>query len=117
MTYGNYPDLREIKKILVVKLRHLGDVLLTAPLFSLLKKRLPWAEADAYIYKEALEMLEGHPGVSNFLLYDRKWKELPLRKRLGREAALLSSVRKGGYDLVINLTEGDRGALTAWISG
>ncbi len=114
MTYGNYPDLKGVKKILVVKMRHLGDVLLTTPLFTLLKEAMPWADIDAYIYKESLSMLEGHEGISNYLLYDRKWKGLSFFKRICTEIAMLKRVRASKYDLVINLTEGDRGAIVAW---
>lgn len=116
MSYGDYPDLSKVKRILIVKLRHHGDVLLTSPVFSLLKKRLSHAEIDALIYAETLPMLEGHPAIQNFLLYDRKVKKLPLFSRLWKEAQLLWKIRKTGYDLVLNLTEGDRGALVAFFS-
>jgi heptosyltransferase III len=116
MTYGDYPDLHLVKKILVVKLRHHGDVLLTSPLFSNLKNALPWAEIDAFIYKDTLPMLEGHDGISHFLVYDRAIKKLPLFSRLFKELKLLKQIRKSKYDLVINLTEGDRGAIIAFVS-
>jgi hypothetical protein len=54
--YGGYPDLRFVKKILVIKLRQLGDVLLTSPVFSALKRQMPEAEIDAYVYSEAIPM-------------------------------------------------------------
>lgn len=117
MSYGNYPDLRGVKRVLVVKLRNLGDVLLTAPVFSALKKRLPEASIDAYVYAEAAPMLEGHPAVGEILKYDRGWKKLKLFKRLAQEAAMLWQIRKRKYDLVLNLTEGDRGAMAARVSG
>ncbi|MBS0606139.1 MAG: putative lipopolysaccharide heptosyltransferase III [Verrucomicrobia bacterium] len=116
MAYGNYPDLSLVKRVLVVKMRHHGDVLLTSPVFSNLKRAMPQAEIDAFVYKDTLPMLEGHPGISQFLLYDRSWKKLsPLRKII-KELLLLKDIRKGKYDLVINLTEGDRGAIAAWVS-
>lgn len=117
MAYGNYPDLKSIKRILVIKMRHHGDVLLTSPLFSCLKNRLPSAEIDAMIYKDTYPMLEGHPAISEYFLYDRNWKKLPLIKRLSREASLLIAIRRKEYDMVINLTEGDRGAIAAFVSG
>ncbi len=117
MTYGNYPDLSSVKKILVVKMRHHGDVLLTSPLFSNLKKAIPDAKIDAFIYKDTLPMLEGHEAISEYLLYDRDWKKLSLFKKIGKELLLLKKIRSGGYDLVINLTEGDRGAIAALVSG
>lgn len=116
MTYGNYPDLSLVKRVLVIKMRHHGDVLLTSPLFSNLKNAIPGATIDAFIYKDTLPMLEGHPAISNYLLYDRDWKKLSLLKKIGKEIALLRLIRSKGYDLVINLTEGDRGAIAAKIS-
>ncbi len=100
----------------MAKLRHHGDVLLSSPVFSVLKKRFPHLEIDAYIYSETLPMLEGHLAISNFLLYDKEWKKLPIWKRYLEELKLLRAIRKKRYDLVINLTEGDRGAIAAKIS-
>ncbi len=117
MTYGNYPDLSLVKRALVIKMRHHGDVLLTSPLFTNLKKRIPQAQIDAFIYKDTLPMLEGHPAISEYLLYDRGWKKLPFFKKICKEAGLLRAIRSNKYDLVINLTEGDRGAIAALISG
>jgi heptosyltransferase III len=116
MSYGNYPDLRSVERILVVKLRHLGDVLLTTPVFGALKKALPHARIDAYIYQEAFPMLEGHPALSEIIGYDRNWKKLGWLGRLRKEAEMLQRIRRKRYDLVINLTEGDRGALAARLS-
>lgn len=117
MTYGNYPDLSLVKRILVVKMRHHGDVLLTSPVFSNLKREMPQAQIDAFIYKDTLPMLEGHPSISEFILYDRSWKKLSPVKKILKELSILRSIRRSGYDLVINLTEGDRGAMAAWASG
>jgi heptosyltransferase-3 len=116
MTYGNYPDLKKVRRALVIKMRHHGDVLLTSPLFSNLKKTVPGIQIDAFIYKDTLPMLEGHPDIAGFLLYDRDWKKLSILKRVSKEISLLREIRAKGYDLVINLTEGDRGAIAAWVS-
>lgn len=113
MTYGDYPNLAGVKKILVIKLRQLGDVLLSGAVFRVLKGQLPEAKIDAYIYTEAFPMLEGHPGIDGLVGYDREWKKLGLWGRLKKEWELWWRIRRAGYDLVINLTEGDRGALAA----
>lgn len=117
MSYGNYPNLQRVKKILVVKLRHHGDVLLTSPVFSYLKAQLPQAEIDALIYQETAPMLEGHPSIRLLHLYDKKWKQRSFFGRWKQELLLLQNIRKEKYDLVINLTEGDRGAIVALVSG
>jgi heptosyltransferase-3 len=43
-------DFSTVSRVLVVHLRHYGDVLLTSPVFSALKKHAPHIEADALIY-------------------------------------------------------------------
>ncbi len=110
MVYGNYPDLSNVKKILIVKLRHHGDVLLSSPIYTLLKKHLPQAEITAYIYGDTLPMLEGHPAIDHYILQKRG------SKKLSEEITRLRQIRKKGFDLAINLTEGDRGALALWAS-
>jgi len=115
--YGGYPDLSRVNRILVIKLRHLGDVLLSGPVFSNLRKRFPEAEIDAYVWKEAASILEGHSGVSGIVEQDRSWKGLPFLGRVSKELSLLREIRSKGYDLVVNLTEGDRGAMAMLASG
>ena len=117
MTYGNYPDLSKVKRILVIKMRHHGDILLSSPLFSNLKRVIPDAQINAFVYKDTLPMLQGHPAIADYLLYDRDWKRQPFFKKAAKELGLLKEIRARDYDLVINLTEGDRGAIAALVSG
>jgi heptosyltransferase III len=105
-----------MKKILVVKMRHHGDVLLTSPVFSNLRKAYPLAEIDAMVYADTAPMLQGHPAIRTIHTYDRGWKKLGWLGKLAKEIALLRTIRKEKYDLVLNLTEGDRGAIVALIS-
>ena len=109
--------ISKIKKILIIKLRHHGDVLLTSPVFSYLKKTLPQVQVDAFLYQDTLPMLQGHPGITHFLLYDKGCKKGSFWKRIKQELSIFAQVKKNKYDLVINLTEGDRGAIVAMISG
>ena len=43
-----------IKRVLVTKLRHHGDVLLASPVLSTLKRAMPDAEVDALVYARLL---------------------------------------------------------------
>jgi heptosyltransferase III len=116
MTYGNYPNLENINKILVIKLRQIGDVLLTTPVFSVLKEKFPKAKIDAYIYGDSKDILDENPNIDELIVYDRKWKKLSFFKKILKEFILLKYISKQKYDLVINLTEGDRGAIAARFS-
>lgn len=111
--YGEYPDLSQVKKILIIKMRHHGDVLLTSSLFTVLKKAMPGAVIDAYINKETFPMLEGHPAIHDYILYDRKWKSLGFFSQLLKERSIFRRIRRTKYDMVINLTEGQRGVVAA----
>ncbi|HSX13053.1 MAG TPA: putative lipopolysaccharide heptosyltransferase III [Chlamydiales bacterium] len=90
----------------MVKLRHLGDVLLSTPVFFNLKNALPDAQIDACVYEDSIPLLEGHPAIHEII---------PCTK--GSFIRSIRAIRKKRYDLVMNLTEGDRGVLIAYFSG
>lgn len=89
-----------------MKFRQLGDVLLMTPLLAALKEGCPQATLDVAVYEEAAELVAHHPAVSRVLTV----------KRGEKGWRFYGQVMRGGYDLVINLTEGDRGAIAALLS-
>ena len=107
---NDFIDLNQVRRVLVIKLRHHGDVLLTSPVFSALKQQAPQLEIDALVYRDTQEMLSLHPAISQLHTIDRNWKKLGLFGQLKAELGLLSALRQRHYDLVITLTEHKRGA-------
>ena len=99
-----------LRRALVIKLRHHGDVLLTSPVLSALKAQAPQCEIDALIYADTVPMLQGHPALAQLHTIDRRWKSLGPFAQLVAEWCLLSTLRARQYDLVIHLTEHRRGA-------
>ncbi|MDD5250028.1 MAG: putative lipopolysaccharide heptosyltransferase III [Rhodocyclaceae bacterium] len=99
-----------LRRALVVKLRHHGDVLLAAPVFSALKRAAPQCEIDALVYADTAPMLSGHPDIAQLHLIDRHWKRAGTRRQAAAEWQLLSQLRGRHYDLVIHLTVHTRGA-------
>ena len=106
-------NLSGIRRVLVVKLRHHGDVLLTSPVFTVLRNRIPQAEVDALVYGETRDMLEGHPAISQIHAIDRNWKRQGLALQAHRELALLQDLRERQYNLIVHLTDHWRGAWLA----
>jgi len=105
-------------KILILKFRNIGDVLLITPLLSNLKQHYPEAKIDVAINKETEPMLSLNPDINKIVAHDRDFiKSLPLIKKLIKEIQFTLFFRKKHYDMVINLTEGDRGAQIAWLAG
>ncbi|WP_205229738.1 putative lipopolysaccharide heptosyltransferase III [Azospira oryzae] len=105
--------LDQVRRALVIKLRHHGDVLLASPVFSALKAAAPHIEIDALVYADTAEMLTLHPAICQVHGIDRKWKKLGPLGHLKAEWQLLQTLRHPGYDLVIHLTDHPRGAWLA----
>jgi heptosyltransferase-3 len=105
--------LAEIRRALVTKLRHHGDVLLTSPVFSTLKRLAPQIEIDALVYRETSPMLENHPAIAAVHTIDRDWKRQGLAAQVAGEWTLYRTLRAREYDLLIHLTEHPRGATLA----
>lgn len=98
-----------LHRVLVIKLRHHGDVLLTSPLFTALKTLAPHAELDALVYQDTQDMLSGHPALHTLHTIDRQWKHLGPWGQCQAEWGLIRTLRQRRYDLVIHLTEHRRG--------
>jgi len=106
-------SLAEVRRALVIKLRHHGDVLLTSPVFSVLKAAAPQCEIDGLIYADTAPLLQGHPDLAQLHVIDRQWKKQGVLAQARAEWALLQVLRSRHYDLIIHLTEHRRGA---WLS-
>jgi heptosyltransferase-3 len=103
-------DLALIHRVLVIKLRHHGDVLLASPVFSALKRLGPHLEVDALVYLETAAMLEGHPAIRRIHTIDRELGHAGGIRRIRGELGLWRDLRAGRFDLVVHLTEHRRGA-------
>jgi len=105
-------------KILVIKFRNIGDVLLSTPLIRNLKRIYPHARIDAAVNRGTEEMLTLHPDLEKLFVYEREQIRTanPLN-RLRMELAFAWEIRRRKYDIVINTTNGDRGISLAAFSG
>jgi len=105
--------LSDVRRALVTKLRHHGDVLLTSPVFGTLHRAAPHAEVDALVYRDTAPMLTVHPDIAEIHTIDRDWKRQGRGTQLAREWSLLRTLRARRYDLLIHLTEHPRGLTLA----
>lgn len=102
-----------LRRALLIKLRHHGDVLLSSPVLSGLKTAAPQCEIDALVFADTADMLSGHPALKSLHCIGRHWKKLGWLKQLQHEWALLKVLKQQNYDLIIHLTDHPRGA---WLS-
>jgi heptosyltransferase-3 len=103
-------DTSLVRRVLVTKLRHHGDVLLASPVFTVLRQALPAAEIDALVYRETACMLENHPAIAHLHTIDREWKRRGVLSQAAEERRLLSTLASRRFDLIVHLTEHPRGA-------
>lgn len=104
-----HPEL--IKRILVIKLRHFGDVLLITPLLSTLRINYHNALIDVLLYKHTDVMLRGNTNINHIYTVDRCLKKQGFIKQFTGERQLAKQLCTGHYDLVINLSDQWRAAL------
>lgn len=104
----------ETKNILVIKLKYIGDVLVTTPVFESLRYYYPKAYIAALVNKGTEPMLTQNPAINKILVLERYANPvLDLIKYL----QLINNLRKLHFDLVLELTNSDRGALLGFLSG
>ena len=85
--------LNSYKKILIVRLSSLGDILLSTPLIRTLKTTYPELQIDFLLRKEYESTLKFNPHIENLLTIDRNYN----RKKLNY------SLKSKSYDLIIDL--------------
>jgi heptosyltransferase-3 len=105
------------KKILVIKFRNIGDVLLTSPLISTLKRGTPAAKVYAAVKAGTEAMLEGHPDLETLYVLPKRNRGESAVHFLIRYLRWLRQLRREKFDLALNTTEGDRGIILSFLIG
>jgi heptosyltransferase III len=105
------PDPQSINRILLIKFKHIGDVLLATPVIESLKARYPTASIDFLLHAETAHMVSSHPDVANVITFSRgKGKMFTVK--------LIYGLWRQGYDLTVDLSGGgDRGAIWSFLTG
>ncbi|MDA0738944.1 MAG: putative lipopolysaccharide heptosyltransferase III [Nitrospirae bacterium] len=98
-----------LENILVIKLRYIGDVLLTTPLLRILRINLAHARITVLVNSGTETILQNNPCVDHVTV-------LP-RGNVFEQMQFLRSIRSCRYDCVIDLSDGDRSAIITAISG
>jgi len=91
-------DWSEVRKVLLVRLRSIGDTVLATPSVFALKRFLPNVEVDILVEDWVAPLLNDHPHVDNVIVLGRGG--FMTRARVARE------LRAANYDVVYNLHGG-----------
>ena len=101
------------KKILVIDLAFIGDVILATPVTRALKEAYPEAMLTMLTVPLTAEVAAMNPYVDDVLVYDKRGRHKGLFGMLavGRE------LKKHSFDLAICMNFAVRGAVVAWLAG
>ena len=92
-----------------MKLRYVGDVLLATPVLSRLREGFPKAHLAMLVNQGTEEVVRGHPALDEVLILKRG--------SVAHQWRFVRDIRNRRFDLVIDLTDGDRSALVSRLSG
>ncbi len=101
--------LNDVKKILVSRIDHLGDVFIALSILPHIKKAFPYARVDFLAGKWSTELLKANPCISNILIYNsfvhnRTGSLLSrLKGDIKSFVSVAKEVKKEKYDLGIDL--------------
>ena len=98
-----------MQKILIIKLRYIGDVLLATPTVRAIKAARPDVRVTMMVNRGTEDVLSGNPDLDEVIVLDKG--------SLTEQSRLVAGLRRRRFDLVIDLTDGDRSAFLSWTSG
>lgn len=106
------------KRILVIKLRAIGDVVMATPVLENLRSAFPSSAIDFLTEKFCAPIVKGHPAINEVIELDRKHlRMLPFGKRIAANLVLLRDLRRRRYDLVFDLFGNPRTAIMSLATG
>jgi ADP-heptose:LPS heptosyltransferase len=106
------------RRILVINLKFMGDLLIATPVLRALRAAHPDAYVAVLVRKGYEGVLTGNPDVDERILFDRgQARSERIVPRLRREREMLRRLRKGRFDTVLCMHPGDRLCLWSWASG
>lgn len=101
-------DWSQVKRVLVIRLRSIGDTVLTTPSLIALRRFLPNAEIDILLEEWVAPVLDGFDSIDNVLTVgDTASSRLTTARR----------IRKRKYDVVLNLHGGTTSTFLTFASG
>ena len=104
----------DVKKILIIRVDEIGDVVLTTPLISTLKKEFPKAKLCVIVKKSSAELLKYNPHVDEIYITKSWFKEkISFREFM----QLIKKLRKENFDLVFDPHADPRNIILAYFVG
>lgn len=112
--FKKFPN--KINKILIIRLDHIGDMILTTPIFSAFKKKYPHSEIHVLCRSLTKPIIDNNPYVDKIILFNSPW--FARNDKSKKWYKQIKKLKKEKYDLVVELKADPRNILlTALIGG
>ena len=112
---GSPIDFSRVRKVLLIQLGDIGDVVWTEPTVRAFRETFPLTEVSILARGGFGELLEAHPGVRR--VFNVAVAKGGILAEIRAQAGLVGALRRERFDVVFDLRAGDRGALMARLSG
>lgn len=99
-------------RILLIRLRLIGDVVFTTPVIRALRREFPHAHLSYVVEPAAFPVVAENPHLDEVMVAPSPASS----RRFASDLALVRQLRSGRYDVAIDLHGGPRSALLAWLS-
>ncbi|OPY06486.1 MAG: Lipopolysaccharide core heptosyltransferase RfaQ [Syntrophaceae bacterium PtaB.Bin038] len=112
---GSKIDFAKVRKVLLIQLGDIGDVVWTEPTIRAFRETFPLLEVSILARGGFGELLEAHPDVRR--VFNVAGSKGGLLAEIPAQCALVGALRRERFDVVFDLRAGDRGALMARLAG
>ena len=89
----------ELKKVLVVRFRQMGDAVLATPMLDTLRRNYPKAQIDFVLNERIAPLFAGHPAISRIITFTDDERHSPLRYI----RKVWQVVHQTHYDVIIDM--------------
>jgi predicted lipopolysaccharide heptosyltransferase III len=112
---GNDLVAKDVRKILLIQLGDIGDVVLSLPCIRTLRERFPDAGITVAVREKARELIEECGWATDVISVSKNRRGLVAEMAYQKD--FLLKLLRPRFDLAIDLRTGTRGALLAFLSG
>jgi lipopolysaccharide heptosyltransferase II len=99
-----------VRNILLIRLRRVGDIVMTTPAVAALKRALPQAALTYIVEEPYARLVEGNPDIEEII-------RIPPHQKTLSFFGLIRRLRRRRFDIAIDFHGGPRASRIAWLSG
>ena len=111
-----------MKKVLIIRMSAIGDIVMASPIVDTIKLTYPDAEISWLVQPHFSAPIINHPNIDHVIHWDHKewsklWKQKKFRKLFKTVRAFKKQLREYQFDTVLDLQGLLKSGIPAWFTG